>query len=180
MSGLRLRYKGHNPIEDVTEARPTIDSNHGQIHAGNAFSVFTRIAALANNTAVNFALIIPAGAYVHFQTVEFSGNGTAELDVYKTATIVSGAVVMTPQNRNHFSHNVSVVEFKAVTSISVAGTLIDGSGLFGSAQKAAVGKTADENEWVFASGTYIFKVTSRIATGLDGILKAFWYEEGNG
>lgn len=178
--GLRLRYRGSDPIEDVTEARPVIDSNHGQIHAGNAFSAFVRIAALANNGVLNYALVVPQNAYVHFQLAELSGNGAAELDVYKTATLTLGAVVMAPQNRSHISAKASVVEFKAVSAVTNAGTLFDGASLFGGAQKAAVGKTGDENEWVFRPETYLLRVTSKATTGLDGMLKLFWYEESDG
>jgi len=180
MGGLRLRYKGHNPIEDVTEARPTIDSNHGQIHAGNAFSAFVRFAGLVNNTSLDYVMIVPTGAYVHFQVAELSGNGTTELDVYKGSILTPGAVIMVPQNRNDFSSNVSVVGFKAVSAVANVGTLRDGAELYGSTQRASVGKTADENEWVFAPGNHLFRVTSRTSTGLDGILKLFWYEESNG
>lgn len=173
------------PAERITRAVPTTDANHGQVHAGNAYSVFVRIASLASGSTADFSLTIPSEAYVHFQTASLTGDGSADLDVYEGSTITKGAAVMSPKNRNRFRADAlglsSVLTFSNVTAVTTLGTVVDGDSLYGGNSRAAVGRLSDENEWVLLDGVeYLFRVTGRAATGFNGTLRLFWYEEGSG
>lgn len=170
-------YGEFPPRENVTGAAATIDSNHGQIHAGNGFSVFARIVELAAAASEDFALIVPENAYVHFQLADLNGDGSAEFNLYENATLVAGAVKMAPSNRHRRRNDASVLEFRAVSSVSATGTLVDGFSLYTGNQRGSTTNGADGNEWVLRPGTYLLRVTSRAQVSLNATLRLFWYEE---
>lgn len=63
-----------NPIERVTQGTMTIDSNHAQIHAGNAYSLGEVITITAGAT-VDVTVYVPTGTYVHYQASDISTDG---------------------------------------------------------------------------------------------------------
>lgn len=172
------------PLEKLTEGVVITNSNHSQIHVGNAYSIFYRISQATINTELDLVLSIPSATYVHFQMAVLSGNGAADLDMYEDSSLTLGTSVMTPVNRNRISTKTSALNFNFATAVSVDGTHLDGDSLYGSSPtnaRASAGRASDENEWVFDNdpSLYHFRITNRI-TDWEGIFKAFWYEESAG
>jgi len=62
------------PIEKVTEAVLTCDSNHGQVHARRAFE-FGYGKSLTAGAVMACAVQIPANAYIHFQAIKLFYGG---------------------------------------------------------------------------------------------------------
>jgi len=97
-----------NPIERVTGAIATIDTNHGQIHAGNAFSLSTGKISIAAAAVVDLTFTIPEDVYVHFQQFDVTTDGGNELTITLFDETVLNATpagtLITPINRNRQGH----------------------------------------------------------------------------
>lgn len=173
------------PIERVTEGLPVIDTNHAQIHAGNAYSIgaYFNIAAAGK---VDLTVTIPANAYVHFQALNINSDGgnTVTISFFENTVLnaTPGGTAITPVNRRRLpTVPVSVLSLLKDATITTDGTLLDTIVLPKSSSPSAGGSVtrADEVEWVLNPGSkYTFRIANTGATTAVNVnFRPFWYEE---
>ena len=58
------KYRGSNPVERVTGATMVCDSNHAQVHAGNAFHHSEKIALGNGGTSIHTLDVLPVCMFI--------------------------------------------------------------------------------------------------------------------
>lgn len=172
------------PVERVTGGVMVIDSNHAQIHGGNAYSIgeFFTIAAGAK---LDVTVQVPAGAYVHYQATDLStdGGNTVTATFYEGATVTAATgTAITPVNRKRIdTPEASVLTIKQAPTVTATGTQLDKWYFPKTANSQAKGFNgkSDTNEWVLKpETTYLLRI-SNIGTTTSAVvsMRPFWYEE---
>lgn len=181
-----LLKQGYNftPNERVTDALLIIDSNHAQIHAGNAFSLgeFFTIAAGA---ALDIAVHVPAGAYVHYQATDLTtdGGNTVTATMYEGATITDATgTPLVPSNRRRLETPApSLLTIKQGPTVQAAGDAIDKWYFPKTADANSKGFNgkSDTNEWVLKQDTtYLLRIANTGTVNAAVVsFRPFWYEE---
>ncbi|PLX00493.1 MAG: hypothetical protein C0591_01115 [Marinilabiliales bacterium] len=174
------------PIERVTNGVPIIDTNHAQIHAGNAFS-FAKHQSLAAGASLDVTFEVPAGAYVHFQAFDVVSDGLNELTVklYEGTTLnaTPGGTAITPVNRHRVgTPESSVLTVKHGATIDADGTELDEMFLpkVSSGAVKNMATKGDSIEWILKpEEVYLLRLENTgTTTALVAVVRPFWYEEG--
>jgi len=172
------------PFERVTEAIMICDSNHAQIHAGNAFSLGS-VFTIAAGAALDISVHVPAGAYVHYQATDIStdGGNTMTAVLYEGATVTAATgTAITPVNRRRLdTPEVSALTILQAPTVTATGTEIDRWYFPKTADnqsKTHTGKS-DVNEWVLKQDcTYLLRISNTgSSTAAIVSMRPFWYEE---
>ena len=174
------------PRGRVTGAVVAMDSNHAQIHAGNAFSlVGTMDVAQSQSGIVQIA--VPAAAYVHFQAAQIDCDaGPAIVSLLEDYTLTSevGAATLVPANHHRIINEASVLTVKALAdAAATAGSApitLATIPLHGTTQGQAKisADTSNSQEWVLAPGsTYLVTFGHSVSGSVKFGYNLFWYEE---
>ena len=174
-------YRSSYPIERVTGGRMVVDSNHAQVHGGNAFSMYHEALALAAAAKAYVEITVPADTYVHFQAASFFSTGYAQLRLVELAGPSTGGTGITPINRHRIINDTSVLTVKhGVTPAAddvVMDTLRVGKAGVGASGRIG-GATGDDTEWVLNPATsYLLEITNNDSAAIDTTVRGFWYEE---
>lgn len=178
----RFKRLGDIPIEKVTQSVPTVDTNHAQIHEAHGFQ-FCHSKPLAAGLAMASAIVVPAGAYVHFQAAAIHHGGAIKLEILEDVTSYANGTPVLPSNKHRIRNTASLLTVTVDVDTIVGGSnLIDPLylGSSGAVNRASIGGTAgDDSEWILAPATtYLFRVTSPEGTLTQNVaILPFWYEE---
>ncbi|MDF1565328.1 MAG: hypothetical protein P1V51_19985 [Deltaproteobacteria bacterium] len=181
---LRIRLNSGLPMELVAKALAVVDSNHGQVHAKNAYSFPAFISALAAAGTHDIRIVVPASTYIHFQALAIAPDGEKwKLELYEgyTGTPTGGSAI-TPRNRNRAggsNDNSALTVMSGEASITPT-TLLDTIYVGGSSggKASGGGQAVDDVEWVLNPGaSYILRATNGGASASSANVKALWYEE---
>lgn len=175
------KQSGILPIERITDSVPVVDSNHAQVHEGNAYVPVIE-ASLANGATEDILMYVPAGTYVHFQSamIQTEGGG-ATVKVYKDAVYASFAddASVAPVNRDHIDNSASALEFQTQSPTS-DGTLVEKIVVL-SAGKGTSGVAGSTTEMIFKPDTLVLFRITNLETSTNNItFMPFWYEETSG
>ena len=165
-----------NPIEIVTQGRPVTDTNHSQVHAGNAFHVSEIISSLGAGSSYDITVDIPAGNYVHFQAFR------AMLDNAYTISIIEGDTPTTGTESTIIQRHRAKVATTSELTAHDAAVSENTANLFIAKYPATVqggsGVIEEKIEWVLAAGkSYTFRATNNGVDASDGFIALDWYEE---
>lgn len=174
----------HTPIERVTKAAMTVDSNHAQIHAGNAYSL-GEIFSLAAGATVDISVFVPDGTYVHYQASDITtdGGNTVTATMYEGATVTADTgTPIVPVNRRRLGiPEVSSLTIKQNPTVTAIGTKIDQWYFPKTADNQSKGFNgkSDTNEWILKQGThYLLRIANTGTTAAAVVsVRPFWYEE---
>jgi len=174
----------HQKIERVTGGIPVIDTNHAQIHEGNAYSLGS-VFTIAAGASLDVTVQVPAGAYVHYQATDLStdGGNTVTATFYEGATVTAATgTAITPVNRRRLgTPESSVLTIKQAPTVTATGTQLDQWYFPKTADAQAKGFNgkSDTNEWVLKpETTYLLRISNTGATTAAVVsLRPFWYEE---
>jgi hypothetical protein len=172
------------PVERVTGGVMVIDSNHAQIHAGNAFSL-GEVFTIAAGATVDVTVQVPAGAYVHYQATDLStdGGNTVTAILYEGATVTAATgTAITPVNRRRLdTPDTSLLAIKQGATVTATGSRIDQWYFPKAADKGVMVSISksDTNEWVLKQDTtYLLRISNTGATTSAVVsMRPFWYEE---
>lgn len=173
------------PIERVTSGIPVIDTNHAQIHAGNAFSLIGTMDVAQSQTGV-LQISVPAATYVHFQAADiFSNAGPVNVSLIEDAALTSevGASDLLPNNHHRIDNTASVLAVKALANAGVtngsAVVTLATMPLFGTASGVTkVGASvSNSQEWILKPSKKYLLVLPGITGGIKYGFNIFWYEE---
>lgn len=170
-------------VEEITGARPTITSDHANIHNGIAFTTANKF-TLAAAASGYLEIIVPAGAYIHFKPVSMQSDGPKiTVQLIEAPTLTTGSTAVIPVNRRRIgTPAISVVTVKNNPTAVSAGTVLDqdyiGGGSSAGGSTTSGGMAINDNEWVLKPATtYAIKVTNGGSGSADVNIKTFWYEE---
>jgi len=174
----------NTPIERVTRGIPAIDTNHAQIHEGNAFSI-GGVFTIAAGTSLDITLHVPADTYVHYQASDISTDGANSITaiLYEGATVTGGSgTPIIPINRRRLgSPKGSAITIKQGATVTATGSEVDRWNFPKSAsnQIQNVVSKADHIEWVLKQDcTYLFRISNTgTTTAVILAFRPFWYEE---
>lgn len=165
-------------LDHLTGNLRIIDTFHGEIHAGEAFSAYTHTedgADLGDDGETNIVLTVAAGKEIHLTGLGACG-GDAEL-WFGQASDVSGGTPFTPVGLNTV---VSEVPTTTVLVNATIGTFVSqfrGWIIGGTRNQATGGDIRAEAERVLGPGTYAMRLTNRSGSEQLADLRALWYEE---
>lgn len=165
------------PLDRITGGVGVTDTNHSQVHAGNAFHHSQQI-SLGNGGVLTHTMDVPAGVYVHFQSFSAILSQEYSLVVTEGDTPTTGTED-TPVNRNRNKNIPSeiVLHDAAVTANT---TELVSLRMPGNNSKSIGVKDAGI-EWVLLPGkSYTFVLTNLSSLTATGHLALDWYEEGAG
>ena len=174
-----LTYKSQRmPLDRITGGVGVTDTNHSQVHAGNAYHHSQQLSLGNGGTSIH-TLDIPAGVYVHFQ------NFAAVLSQAWSFTLTEGDTpttgtedVIIQRNRNKTS-KVSALTLHD-TAVSVNTVQLFQSYIPGNNFQAG-GVQGSGIEWVFQPGkSYTFLFENESAQAALGYMQLDWYEEAAG
>ena len=164
------------PIERVTSGVAVCDTNHGQVHAGNAYT-FSKEISLGNGASVYFACRVPSTAYVHLQNLIASFNQEFKLEFIEYDNNDGSPTPLSSINRHRGRANTSVVVIGEDEGEGTGTPLTLLTSVF-AAGRGVTGLAEDNIEWVLKGGyTYVLKITNQTATAGTGSIKIDWYEE---
>lgn len=185
MSGtMIIKRSDYIPFERVTGGIPVIDTNHAQIHDGNAYSL-GEVLTIAAGATVDVTVYVPDGTYVHYQATDLStdGGNTVTATLYEGATVTAGTgTAIVPVNRRRLgTPEVSSLTVKQGATVTATGNKIDQWHFPKAADKgvmASISKS-DTNEWVLKQDTtYLFRIANTgSSTAAVVSMRPFWYEE---
>ncbi len=163
-------------VDEIVNALQIMTVLHRQIHKGNACYVSFRIAALADDATLIFALTATTKS-LHI-IADASTGGNAEFDIFEDATITGGTAT-TVFNRNRTSDAVSTVTVVRDPTVNALGTNLDQQGIPGGrGGNASGGSGSVRHEWVLAPGMiYLYRITNRAGNAQFASLSIAWYEE---
>jgi len=177
----RFKQFGNTPVEAITQAVPVVDTNHAQVHEAHAFNTVFESLALAAAAKAYVEIVIPAGAYIHFQAATFFATGYGKLRFVELAAASTGGTGIVPVNRHRIADAASVVTVKHGVTPAADAVVMDTLrvGKPGSAASGRIGgNTGDDTEWVLNPGTsYLLEITNVDTVDIDATLRLFWYEE---
>lgn len=185
MSGtMIIKRSDYIPFERVAGGIPVIDTNHAQIHDGNAYSL-GEVFTIAAGATVDVTVYVPAGSYVHHQATDLStdGGNTVTATLYEGATVTAETgTAITPINRRRLATpDASLLTIKQGTTVTATGIQIDQWYFPKAADKGvmiSISKS-DSNEWVLKQDcTYLFRISNTGASTAAVVsMRPFWYEE---
>lgn len=155
----QLRWR--NRVNDVANARITIDLPHHEVHEGDFYTLSGTLQINAGTAnAFSYGIYPPTGANLHFQGVVSAQNsGYAQL--WEQPSFTLGDTV-TPFNNNRNSLNAIGGTFVTNPTIATLGTLLQ-TRFFGSnAPGVRIGGESNlRNEWILnPSYTYLLWVVA--------------------
>lgn len=173
------------PLEKITAGVASIDTNHAQIHAANAFSMSGAITVAAGAKGA-IQIDVPAYAYVHFQAAGVSASaGPAMLEFIEDASLSVAGAAIVPVNH----HRLRNAESALTLAESAAATKVDGPAvkilatipLHGFSQGGSTrisAQTAQPEEWIFKQSTsYLILLSNMDTSSVVFGYNLFWYEE---
>lgn len=172
------------PIERVTLGLPVIDTNHAQIHAGNAYSL-SGVFTIPGGATKDITVYVPPGTYVHYQATDISTNGgnTINAYLYEDITIISGGTAITPVNRRRLGtpqpSQLTVLEDPTIQALTTE--LLADRWYFPKSSTNQIQNSiskSDTNEWVLKQDcTYLFRIVNSATDTVVVNFRPFWYEE---
>ena len=172
------------PLEGITAGVATIDTNHAQIHASNAFSALGALTVLAAGTG-GLQIYVPPGAYVHLQALSFSASsGPGMVEIYEDASISGGGSPVTTANH----HRLRPVDSLLTLTDAAAATKVDGPGVvllgkiplhgFSQGQTKVNAESGQPEEWILRPDTnYLVLLSNMDTSSIVFGYNFFWYEE---
>jgi hypothetical protein len=164
-------------LDRITGGLAVTDTNHSQVHAGNAFSMTEHI-TVASGAYLRRTVTIPDGIYVHFQEFE------ASLEVAFDVKIIEGddptiGTEYTPIARNRVKNDASALTVHDTLVTANTTTLFHVH--YPATKQGGSGVISDGIEWVLNPGhSYTFEIYNHDNASGDGYFKIDWYEEGSG
>lgn len=174
-------YTGDARLERVTGAHRVISSDHGNIHAGEGFSVSNYAEGVADDAYLYVEFRTPADKYVHMKVMNALADGLALFEAVEAPTLTTGAAALTAHNLRRVatvppcgctikSNPTSISGGTVIRSYFVGG---------GTGGNASGGDSSVDTEIVLAtSTTYLFRVRNLAGSAKALSLWLFWYEEG--
>ena len=167
---------GDSAMDDVGNALRTINTEHANIHEGDAYSVSdtTTVAAGAN---LDILLKVPAGVYVHLRDFSFvADDAPATVVMYETPTTTADGTAITINNKNRVSTNTSGITAFVGTTVTVVGNQLQHGRI--TAQKNVGGTNLEAPvEWILAPSTNYLIRFNNGGTGIANVnYDLFWYE----
>lgn len=174
-------------LERVTNAAPTITTDHQYIHEGKAFTIANKM-DIATNKVGALQITTPAAGLLHFRPVNITAvGGPIYASLLEDYSFVDGSAI-TPVNRRRIgTPPASAATVKGATDISaVAGaaavslsTVVIVSTSQGSQQLG--GAINGGEEWPLNPSTnYLITFTNTAGTTSTVGYELFWYEESDG
>lgn len=164
--------------DELTGSLKTIDTFHGEVHEGEAFSVYVHTedgADLGNDNEINIVITVPAGKELHLTGGGHSG-GNAEI-WFGTAGDISGGTPFTPVNLSGVSSEVSGTTVLVNATVGSFTSAYRGWIIGGTRNRAFGGELRANAERILAPGTYAIRLTNRAGSAQPADLEVLWYEE---
>jgi hypothetical protein len=145
------------------------DDPHSRIHQGKMYHVSHKLASVADDGTLTFALTTPADDWPHVAPTG-AAEGAFDFEIFEGASI-TGGTSLTAQNHLRGSSNTFGGSIVHTPTVNDAGTRLlfrssGGSGAFGIL--SSPGLASFNYEWVLlAETTYLFRITNRSGGAVD-------------
>lgn len=177
--------------ERVTNGYAVINTDHANLHAHQGYSINKDSTNLAANASIYLQFNTGTSVYVHFKLYEASMTNSLgrfsilEYTTNSTFTNGSSAVTYYNKSRVNASSYTSDLEIYAdptdvdrTSGWNILESIITGSSGTQAIRTGAWNRSLDV-EWVLAqNSTYVLELTNIGPTAGQGMIYAFWYEEG--
>ena len=183
--GMFERTISNVPVERVTRAVPTIDTNHCYIHDGKGYSIGEYFTINAGTT-LDISLYVPPGIYVHYQSTDITtdGGNTVVATMFEGAVTTEGSgTPIIPVNRRRIgtppTSALSVRQSPTVTATGEAKDKLYYPKTSDNQSRGFNGKS-DNNEWLLRQNTtYLWRISNTgTNTAVVVNFRPFWYEGG--
>ena len=165
------------PTDSVSGAVKTIDYEHSQVHAGDAYLVNGKH-TIANGATSYFLLKNPAATYPHLRLISITASaGPMDVYFFESPTTSADGSGMSEINYNRNSLNTASLAAYSGPTVSVDGTQLEYLLITGTKHEAGAGNDGAQTEFILKPSTnYLIKVTNNSGASVDYALKLFWYE----
>lgn len=176
--GNKINLEGNNSvplfIDPSTEAMPTVEYAHHEIHEGDHYFVKGWM-DLTNAQVFDFLATTPDTLKWAHMLVAFSSESEAHVTIYEGTTTSADGTAVTAVNRNRNSTNTAGLVVTHTPTITDVGTQIV-SYKMGSMQKSG-GEARGNNELILKQNTkYLIRITNDTALNNWFDYLADWYE----
>jgi len=165
-------------IDSISDALPTIETDHKRIHDGQGYKCTAKFTAIASDADLNILLVNPVANFSHLRLYRFTATG-GPLDtfLFSGTTVSANGTSIISHNLNENSDNTADLDIYHTPTITTDGTEIEYDLLPTDGNKAGTQTTAVPLEHIFKPDTnYLLRMTNNDAQAVDVGLLLFWYE----
>ena len=174
-------------LERVTGAAPVITTDHQFIHAGQAFTIASKV-DIATTKIAGVQFTTPATGYIHFRPVALVAvGGPIIASLLEDYSFAEGSALTGVNRRRVGTPTAAAMTVKALpdmTAVAGAAGATLATYVINSASQGSQKVGGDVNggeEWVLKPGTnYLLAMTNTAGTTSTVGFEIFWYEEDAG
>lgn len=173
--------------EKITQGLRVINTDHGNIHAGEGYTISIEKTGIADNGKSYITLTPPSDEedkIIHFKFWKvWTNNAKVFLRIYEVESdTITGGTTVTQVNRNRFVKEAGLTVVKNSPTVDLTGALLIETDIYGgggTTPSSRVGGAGDKDiEYVFDKDkSYVFEFENKSGSSADVLFYAFWYEE---